>query len=97
MKTAAVSELKACLSDYLSKVKKGEEVLITDRGKPVAKIVPLAENDSAGSAHLVELERSGLLRRAKGRLPESFWKALRPKDPQDIAVRVLCEEREEGR
>ena len=30
MKTASVSELKASLSEYLSKVKAGEEVLVTD-------------------------------------------------------------------
>jgi len=33
MKTAAVSELKARLSEYLNQVKAGMEVLITDRGK----------------------------------------------------------------
>jgi len=41
MKTAAVSELKALLSKYLSKVKAGEEVVVTDRGRPIAKIVPI--------------------------------------------------------
>ena len=45
MKTAAVSELKSLLSKYLSKVKAGEEVMITDRGKPVAKLVPISRTD----------------------------------------------------
>ena len=40
MKTAAVSKLKASISEYLLKVKAGEEVIVTDRGKPIAKIVP---------------------------------------------------------
>ncbi len=39
MKTAGIKELKNQLSSYLTLVKKGEEVLITDRGKPIARIV----------------------------------------------------------
>lgn len=42
MKTAAVSELKARLSKYLNRVKAGEEVLITDRGNPVARLLPIS-------------------------------------------------------
>ena len=45
MKTAKVSELKASIREYLSKVKAGEEVIVTDRGKPVAKIIPLKRGD----------------------------------------------------
>ncbi|WDN88470.1 hypothetical protein BuS5_01438 [Desulfosarcina sp. BuS5] len=40
MKTAGIKELKNRLSSYLTLVKKGEEVLITDRGKPIARIIP---------------------------------------------------------
>jgi prevent-host-death family protein len=40
METAAISKLKASLSEYLSKVKAGEKVLVTERGKPIAKIIP---------------------------------------------------------
>jgi len=39
MKTAGIKELKNRLSFYLTLVKKGEEVLITDRGKPIARII----------------------------------------------------------
>jgi prevent-host-death family protein len=42
MKTASVSELKSHLSEYLSRVKAGSEILITDHGKPVARLVPLS-------------------------------------------------------
>lgn len=35
MKKASVSELKASLSEYLARVKKGEEVVVTDRDRPV--------------------------------------------------------------
>ena len=41
MKKAGLAELKARLATYLKRVKAGDEVLITERGQPVAKLVPL--------------------------------------------------------
>ena len=41
MVTASISEAKAKLSALLERVKAGETVTITDRGVPVAQIVPL--------------------------------------------------------
>lgn len=40
MMTVGIRELKGRLSHYLSMVQVGESVLITDRGKPVGRIVP---------------------------------------------------------
>lgn len=40
MRTAKISELKAKLSAHIEYVKAGEEVLILDRNKPVARLVP---------------------------------------------------------
>ncbi len=37
MKTTAITDLKARLSEYLNQVKAGTEILITDRGEPVAR------------------------------------------------------------
>lgn len=97
MKSAPVSKLKATLSEYLAKVKAGEEVMITERGKPIAKIVPLPKNGSSLSPHLQELARAGLVRLGSGKLPAGFWKLPRPKDPKGLAVQALLEERAEGR
>lgn len=41
MKTVGVTELKAHLSRYLKEVKQGEEILITKRGTPIARLLPL--------------------------------------------------------
>lgn len=67
MKTAAVSELKASLSEYLSKAKAkaGEEVIVTDRGKPIARLVPLKRSATEMPARLLQLERAG--RHTKGK------------------------------
>ena len=97
MKTVAVTKLKASLSKYLARVKGGEEILITERGKPVAKIIPLRRDASAFPEYLLELERAGVIRLGTGRLPEGFWDLPRPKDPEDLALKALLEEREEGR
>ena len=43
METASISKLKASLSHYLCIVRTGEEVLVTDRGKAVAKLVPVSQ------------------------------------------------------
>jgi prevent-host-death family protein len=35
-----IRELKNALSRYLRKVRRGETVVVTDRGEPVARIIP---------------------------------------------------------
>ncbi|CAN5478849.1 MAG: type II toxin-antitoxin system Phd/YefM family antitoxin [Actinomycetota bacterium] len=40
MTEVGVRELKHSLSRYLYKVREGETIVVTDRGKPVARIVP---------------------------------------------------------
>ena len=97
METAAVSELKALLSKYLSRVKAGEEVMITDRGKPIAKIVPIERADREIPASLLALERAGLARIGSNALPKGFWTMPRPKDREGRALQHLFQEREEGR
>ena len=84
MKAAKVSELKAGLSKYLARVKRGEQVMITERGKPVAKLVPLPprprDTDEAEWARLLDLERRGVLKLPERfGLPPGFWGWERPK------------------
>lgn len=97
IKSAPVSRLKATLSEYLARVKAGEEVIVTERGKPIAKIVPLPRNASTASSHLLELARAGLVRMGSGRLPGGFWKMPRPKDTRGAGLRALLDERANDR
>ena len=39
-----IRELKARLSTYLRRVRAGETIIITDRGKPVGRIVPVKQS-----------------------------------------------------
>jgi prevent-host-death family protein len=67
MRTVGSRELKNRLGRYLGIVRKGESILITDRGKPVAKLVSAEENASGpGTVDeiLRALEAEGHLRLA---------------------------------
>lgn len=99
MKRAAVSTVKATFSACLAKVKAGEELLVMDRGKPVAKLVPVSKDltGEATTAHLRELARAGLVRVGTGKLPAGFWKMARPRDKKGRALAALLADRSEGR
>src|ERR1700691_647023 len=45
MRKVNIGDLKARLSEHIRIVRDGEEVLVCDRNKPVARIVPCAAND----------------------------------------------------
>ena len=64
MKTATISEAKNHLSELLARVKQGETVLILDRDKPVARIVPIEVTDRTDDERLADLARRGVIRRA---------------------------------
>lgn len=94
----SVAQLKFSFIRYLARVKEGEELIVTERGKPIARIVPIRHTSvSGGVSDLQELEKSGLIRRAKKRLSRSFWTAVRLKDPKGLVLATHLKERREGR
>lgn len=97
MKRTAVSTLKATLSACLSKVKAGDEVLVMERGKPVAKIVPVPRGGDGAIEQMRDLARSGLVRVGSGKLPPGFWKLRRPRDRKGRVLKALLADRAEGR
>lgn len=88
--------MKASLSSYLARVKRGQEVVVTERGHPIAKLVPVAANALGGKPRLAALERAGVIRRGTERLPAGFWRRRRPADPDAQALAFLIAERDEG-
>lgn len=91
---AGVAELKASLSRYLERVKAGQEVLVTDHGRPVAKLVPVARAE-AGSRR-ESLIRDGLLLPGRGKVRTSLLRPP-PRGPGASVLDALLEERREGR
>ena len=53
-KTVGIRELKARLSACVRQVKAGDTVVITERGKPVARIVPLSPSVETRVQELVQ-------------------------------------------
>ena len=59
MAKVTISELRRRLSSYLQKVRNGEEIDVTMRGKVIARIVPFPADQAAARRHLAELRKRG--------------------------------------
>ena len=68
MKTATVTEAKNGLSALLDQVKAGGDVVITERGIPIARIVPIARADEP-DGRIDRLERAGIGAQGQGSHP----------------------------
>ena len=96
MTKTSISGLKARLSAFLDVVRQGEEVLVTDRGRPIARLTPVLGEEREESRREL-LIRSGRLRPPTAPLPKGFWAQRRPSDPKGRSLAALLEERREGR
>lgn len=91
-----MSILKARLSQYLAAVKAGEEVIVTERGRPVARLTGI-DTEQRPEGRVAKLIREGRLR------PPTGEPALRegvehpPADPTGRSLRALLDERAESR
>ena len=90
---ANVAQLKAKLSEYLRQVKSGGEVVITERGVPVARLVPL-DPDERRATREQRLIRAGILRPATN---PNVKLGMPPGDPKvgTGVLKALLDEREE--
>lgn len=98
MQHARISQLRDHLSRYLDRVRTGGEVVVLDRQRPIARIVPIAEDGAAAAPddeRLASLERRGLIRRGSGRLPRG-WAKQRPARVRGSVLADLRAERESG-
>lgn len=95
MRTTGVTELKSSLSEMLARVKSGEEILVTEHGRPIARIVPLDVLDP--EAGIDELVRAGIVKLPEGPMDEERFRNLRrPEDPEGLLLKALLEERRSG-
>ncbi len=67
MKAVSVSELKASLDEHLRAAQGGEEIVVTDRGEPVARLVGV-RGTSPRDERRARLARQGVLRLRKAPL-----------------------------
>jgi prevent-host-death family protein len=71
--TIGVRELRQYASTYLARVKAGESITVTERGKPIARLVPLGGGAADWEAAWVD---QGRLRPAV--LPPASWLEVEP-------------------
>lgn len=81
MATIGVRELRRDASRWLARVRAGESVIVTDRGKPVAKMVPIQESGGY-SALLAE----GRIAPGPGRSLGVVLRALDKEVPPDAGM-----------
>jgi prevent-host-death family protein len=81
-------------SKAIKAVKAGKEVVLTERGKPIAVIKPVAREEKI-DAKIRRLESEGLLRPAlkRGPMPAPSWKPIRIKGKP--ISQTISEERDE--
>ncbi len=93
---ASIGRLKARLSEYLRRVTAGREVVVTDRGRPVARLIGLGgQLDLEG--RMLELVESGRAQRPRRPLDLDLLQRLRPSDPDGRSLEAVLEERAEAR
>jgi prevent-host-death family protein len=98
MKKVSITEAKNSLSALIDGLKGGSQVLIVDRGRPVARLEPVSNGEDEEDGRISRLVRNGIVRPARSPLPRSLIAAQLPriKDGKS-AVAALIEERREGR
>jgi len=78
MERIGVRELRQHASRYLSRVKAGESVEVTERGQPVARLTPLPEHSDVRSRLIAEGRLIPRLRDPHNLPPPVDDPALRP-------------------
>lgn len=94
METVGIRELKDKLSAYVRKVEAGDVVIVTDRGRVVAELVPPGSRRPAVDVHagLLELARRDGLRLPTRSLPAGFFDRPRPRvDLGGLTVKDLID------
>src|SRR5688500_19718221 len=96
IRTTSVSALKARLSAFLEIVRRGEEVLVTGRGRPIARLAPVV------GAPSIEGRREGLVRGGRMRAPRAeltrdCLDRKRTADPKGKGPGEVLAARESGR
>jgi prevent-host-death family protein len=95
MRTTNIAELKNHLSSFLADVKRGEEILISDRNQPIAKIVPL-HNTADFSTEELALAAAGILRLPEeSEISTEFLKEKRANVNSQTAIKAVTDERDE--
>lgn len=87
-----IREAKANLSKLLRMVEKGNQIVLTDRGRPVGKIVPVGRKALPLASRIKEMEYAGIVEPVIGKGPRGLPSPIPIED--GMAQRFLAEDRE---
>lgn len=89
MKTVNIGTLKNQLSAYLRLVREGEEVVVEDRNKPVARILPIRVPLPADKEE-AQLVAAGIMRLPQEEMDwDAFWALPRPTVSDEAAREAI--------
>jgi prevent-host-death family protein len=94
--SASIADLKARLSEYVRRVKAGHEVVVTDRGVPVARLTGLEATERRATRR-DRLARSGAVKPGKGRVRRLLQTPPAGDSAGAEVLAALLAERDEGR
>lgn len=94
--TASIAEVKSRLSEFVRRVKAGNEVVITERGVPVARLAGL-EPAERRATRRDRLARSGAVKPGRGRVRRGLQTPPEGEGAGAEVLSALLAERDEGR
>jgi prevent-host-death family protein len=92
MRSTNIADLRNHLTRYLQEVRAGEEIIVRDRQRPIARIIPFSVDDE--DADEADLIAAGLLRKGSGRLVPTFWSARRTPVTRKAVVAAVRRDRD---
>lgn len=94
MQTVNIADLKNNLSAWLERVKNGEELLVKDRNKPIARLMPLTTGADLDAEEEI-LVAAGLMRLPIREKNDDFMEFPAPQMSMNDIQSVIRAERDE--
>lgn len=90
----SIRDMKNRLSKYLKLVRMGKEVVITDRGRPVARLTPAKPTVEETEAEVIErIEALPWVRPGNGKRVKGAKHPIRLKSGEKTAAEMVLEDR----
>lgn len=94
MQTVNIADLKNNLSAWLEQVRNGEELLVKDRNRPIARVMPLLSGENL-DAEEEALVAAGLMRLPMREKNNDFLEMSAPQVSMEDIQAVIRAERDE--
>jgi prevent-host-death family protein len=94
MQTVNIAELKSNLSAFLEQVRNGEELIVKDRNRPIARLMPLAAGEDLDAEEEI-LVGAGLMRLPLEPKSDEFFNLPAPNVSLETIRQIIRDERDE--